>query len=75
MAWTTSDADALRAAILKLATGTRVVTASYTGPPARQVSYQIGDLAKMRELLAEVDRSASGGTTYRLASVNKGLGS
>ncbi len=72
--WTQSDVDALRAAILKLATGQRVVSVSYGGPPARTVSYQLGDLEQMRALLSEAQRAAGGGATYRLAATRKGLG-
>jgi hypothetical protein len=72
--WTQADVDALREAIVKLATGKRVVSVSYAGPPARSISYQIGDIAQMRELLAEAQRAVGGGATYRLASTRKGLG-
>ncbi len=75
MAWTQADADALRAAILKLATGTRVVKVAYAGPPAREVNYQEGDLKIMRELLAEIEQASPTGTgSYRLAATRKGLG-
>lgn len=77
MPWTQADADAIREAILKLASGTRVVTVSYAGPPARSVSYQLGDLAIMRELLAEMESVASSTSAgrYRLGATRKGLGS
>lgn len=75
MAWTQADADAVRAAILKLVTGTRVVTVSYGGPPARSVTYQMADLQDLRAILAEIERTTGSGATYRLASTRKGLGS
>lgn len=74
MAWTQEDADAVRAAVRALATGTRVVSVSYAGPPARSVSYGIAQLGELRALLAEMQREVGGGATYRLASTRKGLG-
>lgn len=74
MAWTQAEADQVRAAILELATGTRVVTVSYAGPPARSVQYAAADLPTLRELLAEMERSATGATTYRRVSFSKGFG-
>jgi hypothetical protein len=75
MAWTQADADAVRAAILALASGTRVVTVSYAGPPARSVEYGAADLAELRRLLAEMERTASGATTFRRVSFSKGFDS
>lgn len=75
MAWSQSDLDQVRAAVLALATGSRVVTISYAGPPARSVTYGIVDLAALRALLAEMTRELNTGATYRLASTRKGLGS
>jgi len=74
MAWTADELAQVREAILALVTGARVVSISYAGPPARSVSYQIADLGQLRALLAEMQRGL-GGTTYRLASTRKGLGS
>lgn len=74
MAWSQSDLDQVKAAVLALATGTRAVSVSYTGPPARSVSYGIVDLAALRALLAEMQREIGGGTTYRLGATRKGLG-
>lgn len=73
MPWTQSDADQVREAILKLVTGKRVVTVNYAGPPARSVSYQLAELGDLRAILAEMERSAGGGATYRLASTRSGL--
>lgn len=76
MAWTQADADAVRAAIRKLALGERVVTISYAGPPQRSVTYQIAELDKLRALLAEIVadvQRATGGPTYRLGSTRKGI--
>lgn len=74
MAWTQAELDQVKAAVLALATGARVVTISYAGPPARSVSYGIVDLAQLRALQAEMTRELGGGTTYRLAATRKGLG-
>lgn len=76
MAWTQADADAVRAAITKLAIGKRAVSISYAGPPARSITYQIAELDKLRALLAEMTAElarASGAPTYRLAATRKGL--
>ncbi len=73
MAWTQADADQVRAAIIALASGTRVVTVSYAGPPARSVTYGAAQLGELRGLLAEMERSLSSTPSYRLASTSKGL--
>ena len=73
MDWTQAEIDQVRAAVLALVTGTRVVSVSYAGPPARSVSYQIADLAQLRGILAEMQRTV-GGSTYRVAATRKGLG-
>lgn len=73
MAWTQADADQVRAAILAIATGTRVVQVSYAGPPARAVTYQAADLPELRRMLAEIEHSASTKPGYRLATTRKGL--
>jgi hypothetical protein len=78
MAWTQADADALKAAILRLASGEAVQVVSYTGPPARSVTYQQMDLKAMRELLASVQaevNAAAGTKPYRFAAHRKGFDS
>lgn len=74
MAWTQTDADAVRAAIVALATGARVVNVTYAGPPSRSVTYHATDLAALRTLLAEMEGSvaAQTGNSYRLATTRKG---
>jgi hypothetical protein len=72
-AWTADEIAQVRAAILALVTGARVVSISYAGPPARSVSYQIADIGQLRALMAEM-QGGQGGSTYRLASMRKGLG-
>lgn len=74
MPWTQADADAVRAAITKLAIGERVVSVSYAGPPARAVTYAAAQLDELRALLAEIQREVGGGATYRLGATRKGLG-
>lgn len=72
--WTPDEIAQVRAGIIALATGTRVVTVTYAGPPARSIEYTgSGDLDKLRSLLAEMVASTAG-TTYRLGATNKGLG-
>ena len=73
MVWTEADIEALKAAVLAIASGTRVVQVSYAGPPARSVTYQAADLAALRSLLSEVAGSAASGPSYRLAATRKGL--
>jgi hypothetical protein len=74
MAWTAAEVAQVRAAVLALVTGTRVVSISYAGPPARSVSYQIADIGQLRAILAEMERSVAGTSSYRLASTRSGLG-
>lgn len=74
MPWSQADADAVRAAILKLVSGQREVTVSYSGPPARSTTYQMAELADLRAILAEMERAAGSGAPYRLAATRKGLG-
>jgi hypothetical protein len=75
MAWTQTEVDQVRAAILALATGTRVVTVSYAGPPARAVTYGAADLAALRALLEDMEYEVTGppAKTYRLATTRKGV--
>ncbi len=75
MAWTQSELDQVRAAVLALATGARVATVSYAGPPARSVTYGTANLEELRDLLAEMEASVSNATTktYRLATTRKGV--
>lgn len=72
--WTAADRDAIKAAVLDLATGKRTVTVSYAGPPARSVTYGIADLPALEALLAKVNAAVTGGATYRLGATRKGLG-
>lgn len=74
MAWTQADADQVRAAVLALATGTRTVSISFTGPPARTQSFGIVQLDELRALLSEIQREVGGGATYRLGATRRGLG-
>ena len=73
MAWSTEEVAQVRAAVLALATGSRTVSVSYAGPPARSVTYGIVELPELRALLADMERSTGGNPTYRLASTRKGL--
>lgn len=76
--WTAADVAALKAAILALASGEKVQTVSYGGPPARSVTYHAVDLPTMRDLLAEMvaDVAQQGGrASYRLVKTSKGFSS
>lgn len=67
--WTQAQIDELKTAI---ASG--VLTVSYSGPPARSVTYQ--SLKEMRELLAAMQQdvnAAAGGRSYVLAATRKGV--
>lgn len=75
MAWTADEVAQVRAAVLALATGARVVTVNYAGPPARSVTYQTADLDQLRSLLAEMDRSANSTTQFRRVAFSKGFDS
>lgn len=72
MEWTEAERDQVRAAILALITGQRVASVSYSGPPARSVSYEAVDLDQLRAILAEMNQSLRG-STYRLGATRKGL--
>jgi hypothetical protein len=52
VAWTTADRDAVKAAIVALATGARTVTVTVAD---RTVSYQAADLTALREVLAMIE--------------------
>jgi hypothetical protein len=56
--WTQADIDALKAAV---ASG--LLTVSYSGPPARTITYQ--SLTAMRALLAEMVADVAGETGAR----------
>lgn len=73
MAWTQQEVDQVRAAVMALATGARVVSVSFTGPPARTVSYAPADLKSLRELLAEMERSAGARPAFRRVAFSKGF--
>lgn len=59
MAWTTADRDAVKAAIVALATGARTVSVTLAD---RTVTYQQADLEELRQILAmiEADIAAAG---------------
>jgi gpW protein len=73
MAWTQGDLDQVRAAVLALATGARVYSILYAGPPQRQVQYAAVDLPELRKLIAEIERSVSGATAFRRVTFSKGF--
>lgn len=69
--WTQTDVDTLRAAC---ASGVLVV--SYSGPPARSVTYQSIDAMLKVLALAVAELATTAGTrrTHRFAVVKKGFG-
>lgn len=69
--WTQTDIDTLKAAI---ASG--VLSVSYSGPPARSVTYQSTEamLQALAVMQQEVSATAGNGTRYRLGATRKGLG-
>lgn len=73
MAWTQEEADQVRAAIKALATGTRVVTVNYAGPPARSVTYGAANLTELRDLLAEMEQSSASRRRVRRVAFSKGF--
>lgn len=72
MAWSPEELAQIQAAVLALATGARVASVSYAGPPARTIQYVPADLGQLRALLAEATAS-SGGMTFRRAAFSKGF--
>lgn len=71
--YTQADLTAVTAAIVALASGTRTVTVSYAGPPARSITYGIAQLGELRALQAEIQRDLNGTPTYRRVSFAKGF--
>jgi hypothetical protein len=74
--WTQADVDKLKAAIIALASGEKVQTVSYGGPPARTMTYHAVDLPSMEALLAKVVSDVarqSGQASYRLVKSTKGF--
>lgn len=67
MAWTQAEIDALKSAI---ATG--LLQVSYSGPPARTVTYKSTD--EQLKALALMEREVSGSSAqgFRLAATSKG---
>jgi len=60
MAWTTTDRDNVKAAIMALATGARVVSVSF--PDGKAIQYHQADLAKLQELLTMIETSIPAAT-------------
>jgi len=71
--WTLEEYESVRAAVVALATGVRVVTVSYAGPPARSVNYAPANLDELRKLMAEMERSLVGVSSFRRVSFSKGF--
>jgi gpW len=73
MAWSPEQIEQVRAAILALATGSRVASVNYGGSPSRSVEYVATDLPKLEELLGRMtSSSANAPPRYRLATFGKG---
>lgn len=74
MAYTEADRETVKAAILALATGQRVVT--ITAADGRSTTWAQSDMDKLRGLLSEIERdiaSVSGRRRYVLTTTSKGL--
>lgn len=71
-AWTQADADAVKAAIVELATGKRTVSISFTGM-GRAQTFGIVQLPELEALLTRIERSLSGAPGYWLAITRTGL--
>lgn len=73
--WSEEDIAKLRAAIVALASGEKVQSVTYAGPPSRQVVYHATDLAEMRSLLTEMVREVRPAVvSSRRAAFSKGFG-
>lgn len=72
MAYTAADRDAVKAALLALATGERTVTIAYAD---RTETYQPADVAQLQAILAMIETDLGATTRVRqwLASGSKGL--
>lgn len=64
--WTPEDIEALKAA---LSSGVKRVR--FRGPPEREVEYQ--SLGEMQQLLASMDASVNGATSYRRVEFSNGF--
>jgi hypothetical protein len=71
--WTQADLTAVKAGVMALAGGARVVTVTYAGPPERSVTYGQAGLETLRALLSEIARAVNGAPQFRRASFNKGF--
>lgn len=71
--WSEEDIATLKAAILALASGEKVQTVRYSGPPAREMTYHPVQLPEMRKLLDSIVREVRGTTTYRRVAFDKGF--
>lgn len=73
MAYSQTDSDNVKSAIVSLATGQQVVSVSIKG---KSVQYAQADITKLQELLGEInaDVAAAGGASrFYLTSTSKGL--
>ena len=72
MAYTKTDLESVESAILKLATGERVVSVSISGT---RIDYGQADLPQLRVLRSEIESSLSSGSGGRtlIISTSKGL--
>jgi len=75
--YTQADLAAVTAAIIALATGSRVASVTFApaGQATRTVQYVASDLGELRALQAEIQREVNGSPTFRLATFAKGFDS
>jgi len=71
--YTQADLTAVTQAIMNLATGARVVTVKYAGPPERSVEYAAAQLGELRALQAEIQREVNGSPRFRRFAISKGF--
>lgn len=73
MAYTQSDLDSVKTAILSLATGTRVVRVSVRNKTTEYSQAQLNDLRTLRAEIAREIQAAAGRRRFVLTKTSKGL--
>ena len=73
MSYTDADLAAVQAAILALATGTRVISMTIGGKTIQYGPAQINELKALRDEVKNEVESAAGRPKYVLTSTSKGL--
>ena len=71
--YTQADLTAVTQAIMALATGTRVTSVTFEGPPRRTTEYAAADLPQLRALQAEIQREVNASPRFRRFGFSKGF--